>query len=87
MRRAVVTAACIIPAAVLLAGCLRTDVLYDWNGNVISPPVHKAKTQVTGRHGMRGQAPVAPHPAETRKGVDVHGVKATPTAGPSSPAP
>lgn len=80
------TAACVIPAAALLSGCLRTDVLYDWNGNVLTPPVHKVKTRVTDRHGMRGQSSVAPHRAETGKGVDVHGVVATPTAGPSSPA-
>lgn len=103
LGRTVVTAAFVIPVA-LLAGCLRTDVLYDyngnvlsppghtdvrydWNGNVLSPPMHKAKTQVTRRHGIHGQSPVAPHPTETGRGVDVHGVTATPTPRPSSPAP
>lgn len=55
MTRAAVPAA-VLMAAALCGGCRRTDVLYDFDGNVIGPATHRA------RHAVHAARPTAAAP-------------------------
>lgn len=101
MRRTVLVALCVCPAAAIVAGCKiptlkSTDVMYGPNGEIVkmkSPDrtmkikVKGDTVKVKGARGIGGQSRMAPLPVETDRDVGVHGVMVPPPAGPIGPGP